>query len=60
MRIGEQIILDEKIMNCIINEDAVFSDETKNYLFPFEPDESDEVKVRIRVSIFALKICASR
>ena len=25
----------------------VFSDETKNYLFPFEPDESDEVKVRI-------------
>ena len=49
MRIGEQIILDEKIMNCIINEDAVFSDETKNYLFPFEPDESDEVKVRIRI-----------
>ncbi len=49
MRIGEKIILDEKIMNGIINEDAVFSDETKNYLSPFEPNEDDEVNIRIRV-----------
>lgn len=48
MRIGEQIILDDKILDGIINEDAVFSDETKNYLYPFEPDETDEVKIRIR------------
>ena len=49
MRIGEQIILENKIMNGIINEDAVFSDETNNYLSPFEPDEDQEVRVRIRV-----------
>ena len=32
MRIGEEIILNTKIMNGMINEDAVFSDETENYL----------------------------
>ena len=49
MRIGEEIILNTKIMNGMINEDAVFSDETENYLCPFEPDENDEVKIRLRV-----------
>ena len=48
MGIGEKIILDNKIMNGLINEEAVFSDETKNYVCPFEPGEFDEVKIRIR------------
>ncbi len=46
---GEEAILNNKIMNEIINGDAVFSDETETFLFPFEPNENDEVRVRLRV-----------
>ncbi|MCD8036427.1 MAG: glycoside hydrolase family 13 protein [Clostridiales bacterium] len=46
---GEETFINSKIMNGIINRDAVFSDETETFLFPFEPNEDDSVKVRLRV-----------
>lgn len=46
---GEEAILNNKIINGIINSDAVFSDETEAFVFPFEPNEGDIVKVKLRV-----------
>ncbi|MDD5944935.1 MAG: glycoside hydrolase family 13 protein [Clostridia bacterium] len=46
---AEDILFGNKIMNGIINSDAVFSDETENFLSPFEPSEFDMVRLRIRI-----------
>ena len=49
MRISEQILLNTEIYKNSINLQAVYSDESENYIQPFEPDFDDEVKVRIRI-----------
>lgn len=49
MRISEEILYNTSIISGVINFDAVFSDETSNYIKPFEPCEHDEVKIRLRV-----------
>lgn len=44
MRISEKVLYNTAVISGIINFDAVFSDETVNYVNPFEPDEYDNVK----------------
>lgn len=49
MRISEKVLYNTAVISGIINFDAVFSDETVNYVNPFEPDEYDNVKIRLRI-----------
>ena len=49
MRISDKVLYNTAVISGIINFDAVFSDETVNYVNPFEPDEYDNVKIRLRI-----------
>lgn len=51
MDISEKIILNKKLLSKDVNFDAVFSDESVNYMNPNEPSYYDCVKVRLRVGI---------
>ena len=35
-------------MRPVFNVDALFSDETENYVMPMEPEAGDHVKIRFR------------
>lgn len=49
MNISEKIILNKKLLDKTVNFDAVFSDESVNYMNPNEPSDRDCVRVRLRV-----------
>lgn len=49
MSVGEEIIFNKKILSEAVNQAAIFSDESINYMCPNEPSSNDYVKVRLRI-----------